>query len=189
MLGETHHLSRKRSATYLHSEGYISWPLVISLRIADWGRCRKMANTANVQDHGEFWRPPLETRHEDIAAAPAENCARCGTQFVAGSRFCHICGTAREPQFVAHHVPWARLLDVHRMQTRLGLSLASMIAFVLGVICTLAAIGTGLIYTTSTVLDWQAVQIWRIEWLLAAVVALLAGILLRKAGGSVNKSD
>jgi len=149
----------------------------------------KMANTANVQDHGEFWRPPLETRHEDIAAAPTENCARCGTEFVASSRFCHICGKAREPQFVAHRVPWARLLDVHRMQTRLGLSLASMIAFVLGVICALAAIGTGLIYTTSTVLDWQAVQVWRIEWLLAAVVALLAGILLRKAGGSINKSD
>jgi hypothetical protein len=75
------------------------------------------------------------------------------------------------------------------MQTRLGLSLASMIAFVLGVICALAAIGTGLIYTTSTVLDWQAVQVWRIEWLLAAIVALLASILMRKAGGSVNKSE
>lgn len=189
MLGETRPLSRKRNATYLHSEGYISWPLVIGLRIAGREGVVKMANTANVQDHGEFWRPPLETRHEDIAAAPTENCARCGTQFVTGSRFCHICGTAREPQLVARRAPWARLLDVHRMQTRLGLSLASMIAFVLGVICALAAIGTGLIYTTSTVLDWQAVQIWRIEWLLAAIVALLAGILLRKAGGSINKSE
>ena len=74
------------------------------------------------------------------------------------------------------------------MQTRLGLSLASMIAFVLGVICALAAIGTGLIYTTSTVLDWQAVQVWRIEWLLAAIVAFLAGILL-KAASSAKRSE
>ena len=43
--------------------------------------------------------------------------------------------------------------------------------------------GTGLVYTAATVLDWQAVQIWRIEWLLAAIAAFLAGILLRAAGG------
>jgi hypothetical protein len=35
-------------------------------------------------------------------------------------------------------------------------------------------------YTAATVLDWQAVQIWRIEWLLASAAAFLAGILLKK---------
>jgi len=53
----------------------------------------------------------------------------------------------------------------------------------------LAAVGTGLVYTASTVLDWQAVQIWRIEWLLAAVVAFLGGILLKIASGSEDKQD
>jgi cytosine/uracil/thiamine/allantoin permease len=70
------------------------------------------------------------------------------------------------------------------MQERLGLPLASVLALFVGVICALAAVGTGLIYTATTVLDWQAVQIWRIEWLLAAIVAFLAGILLKAAGGA-----
>jgi len=149
-----------------------------------------MANTAsNVHDHGEFWRPALETRQEAVPTVQTESCARCGTELIAGSRFCHLCGKARKAQFVAHRIPWDRVLDVHRMQGRLGLPLASLVALVAGVICTLAAIGTGLIYTASTALDWQAVQIWRIEWLLAAVVALLAGILLKTVGYSKDKQD
>lgn len=147
-----------------------------------------MANTAsNIHDHGEFWRPPLETRQESVPIAQTESCARCGTELIAGSRFCHICGKALKLQFVVHRIQWARLLDVHRIEERLGLPLASLVALVAGVICTLAAIGTGLIYTANTTLDWQAVQIWRIEWLLAAVVALLAGILLKTVGGSKDK--
>lgn len=149
-----------------------------------------MANTVgNVQDHGEFWSPPLETRHEALPTVQSESCARCGTELGAGSRFCHVCGTKRERRAAAHRFRWAPLLDVRRMQERLGLPLASLVAFIVGVICTLAAIGTGLVYTASTVLDWQAVQIWRIEWLLAAVVAFLAAILLKTAGGSKDKQD
>jgi hypothetical protein len=30
-------------------------------------------------------------------------------------------------------------------------------------------------------LDWQAVQLWRIEWLLGATASFLAGILLKKS--------
>ncbi len=143
-----------------------------------------MANTASdVHDHGEFWRPPLETQHEAVPTVQTESCARCGTEFVAGSRFCHVCGAKREPQFAARRIQWARFLDIHRMQEWLGLPLASVVALIVGIICTLAAIGTGLVYTATTVLDWQAVQIWRIEWLLAAVAAFLAGILLKAAGG------
>jgi len=149
-----------------------------------------MANTAsNIHDHGEFWRPALETRQEAVPTLQSESCARCGMELIAGSRFCHICGKARKLQFVAHRIHWARLLDVHRMQERLGLPLASLVALAAGVICTLAAIGTGLVYSAGTMLDWQAVQVWRIEWLLAAVVAFLAGILLKTAGGSKDKQS
>jgi hypothetical protein len=123
------------------------------------------------------------------AAMQAETCARCNTEYVAGSRYCHMCGTARKTQSPENRIAWAGLLDVHRLQAWFGLSVLSMLAFMIGIICALAAIGTGLLYTTTTVLDWQAVQIWRIEWLLAAVVALLAGILLRKAGGFTEKQD
>jgi hypothetical protein len=112
-----------------------------------------------------------------------ESCARCGTEYVAGSRFCHVCGIERAPQAAVRRFPWARFLNILRLQERLGLPLASVIALSVGMLCTLAAIGTGLVYTAATVLDWQAVQIWRIEWLLAAIAAFLAGILLRAAGG------
>jgi len=111
-----------------------------------------------------------------------ESCTRCGTEYVAGSRFCHVCGAERAPQAAARHFQWARFLNILRLQERLGLPLASVIALSVGILCTLAAIGTGLLYTAATVLDWQAVQIWRIEWLLAAIAAFLAGILLKVAG-------
>jgi len=143
-----------------------------------------MANTAsNVHDHGEFWRPPLGTRQEAMTGIQTESCAGCGTEYIAGSRFCHACGIERAPQAAAHHFQWARFLNIPRLQERLGLPLASVIALSVGTLCTLAAIGTGLVYTAATVLDWQAVQIWRIEWLLAAIAAFLAGILFKAAGG------
>jgi len=68
-----------------------------------------MANTAsNVHDHGEFWRPALETRQETVPTAQAEGCARCGTEFIADAHFCHICGTARKPLLAARRIQWAR---------------------------------------------------------------------------------
>ena len=144
-----------------------------------------MANTiSDVRDHGEFWRPPLETR-EQTMAIEAESCPRCRNDFVVGSRFCHVCGTQRQDQLAIRRVQWARFFGIHRL---LGLPIASVISLSVGVICALAAIGTGLIYTATTVLDWQAVQVWRIEWLLAAIVSFLAGILL-KGGGSTKDSE
>ena len=76
---------------------------------------------------------------------------------------------------------WAQILDFTRIREGLGLSVGSLIAFIVGIGCVIAAIATGFMFTAATVLDWQAVQIWRIEWLLAAAAALLAGILLKKA--------
>jgi hypothetical protein len=43
-------------------------------------------------------------------------------------------------------------------------------------------LATGVIYKTGTLADWQAMQIWRIEWLLGASAALLAAILLKRPG-------
>jgi hypothetical protein len=48
----------------------------------------------------EFWRPPSPMTVEDVLArettpAMAEACARCGTEFLLGSRFCHSCGGRR----------------------------------------------------------------------------------------------
>lgn len=143
-----------------------------------------MGDIASNVEHGEFWRPPMETRREAVPQVQSEGCARCGTDFVPGSRFCHVCGAERQPEFASPRFRWARFLEIRRMQDYLGLPIISLVFFIVGVICALAAIGTGLVFTANTVLDWQAVQVWRIEWLLAAVVAFLAAILLTRAGGA-----
>ena len=74
----------------------------------------------------------------------------------------------------------ARLLDWQVIRLGLGLPAASLIAFIAGLMCLAAAIATGLVFTAATVLDWQAVQIWRVQWLLGAAAAFLAGILLKR---------
>ncbi len=54
----------------------------------------------------EFWRPPSPVVAEEMVvreAIPtmAETCARCGTEFLLGSRFCHSCG-GRRPEATSH---------------------------------------------------------------------------------------
>ena len=56
----------------------------------------------------------------------------------------------------------------------------ALVFFVVGVACALAAIAVGFLYTANTVLDWQAVQLWRIEWLLGSAASFLAAIALKK---------
>ena len=62
-----------------------------------------------------------------------------------------------------------------------GLSTAALIAFLFGIACMIGAAAIGFVFSARTVLDWQAVQLWRIEWLLGAVAAFVAGCLLRPA--------
>ena len=44
----------------------------------------------------------------------------------------------------------------------------------------------GAIYSVQTLADFQAIQSWRMQWLLAALVAFVAGILLKQAGSKVK---
>lgn len=71
-------------------------------------------------------------------------------------------------------------LDLSAATRAMGQTIGSLIALILGVMCLIAAAVTGYIYTVTTVLDWQAVQIWRIEWLLASLAMFAAGILLKR---------
>ncbi len=148
----------------------------------------------------EFWRPPVLAPPVALtpAAAPGmtEVCDRCETEFIPGSRFCHVCGGQRSEQATKHPVTtwmqevltWARHLEFHNIERwtvglrqRLGLPTASLVSFGIGLACVAGAIGVGLIFTVQTTLDWQAVQVWRIEWLLGASASFLAGILLKKS--------
>lgn len=136
----------------------------------------------NVQQ--EYWRPPAQPAVSMEAPSTMRGqltCDQCGTEFVMGSRFCHVCGAEREPLVGASTAGrWAQLLDFNRIREALGLSIGSLIAFIAGIACVSAAVATGFVYTAATVLDWQAVQVWRIEWLLAATASFLAGILLKR---------
>ncbi|HWR36419.1 MAG TPA: zinc ribbon domain-containing protein [Clostridia bacterium] len=135
-------------------------------------------------DTQEYWRPAQPPR-TNLNASPTEVlCANCGTEYALGARFCHVCGAERETQMGMGGVrpAFSRMLDFDQIKERLGMSSASLVLMVVGFACALAAMLTGVIYTANTVLDWQAVQIWRIEWMLAALVAFGAAILLRKSG-------
>jgi len=59
-----------------------------------------------------------------------------------------------------------------------GLPLPSLISFLIGLGCVVAALLVGLL-TAKTLVDWQAIQFYRVEWLLAATASFVAGILLR----------
>lgn len=138
----------------------------------------------------EFWQAPrgnaaLQTPSPEpvplpVRPRPGEVCARCETEFVLGSRFCHVCGLARSSQHSALAQRLQQALDLGQIRRHLGLSAGAFLAFLLGVICLAAAMGTGLVFNAMTVLDWEAVQLWRIQWLLAAAAAFLAGIMLKR---------
>jgi hypothetical protein len=140
----------------------------------------------------------------------SSTCSGCGAEFMIGSRFCHACGVARvEKSFAAQaettalglleetvtwvrtaasdlaprgfYLPrWLRYLHFHEIKRWVGLPTAAFVAFMVGVGCVAGAIGVGLVYKASNLSEFQAVQLWRIEWLVAATAAFVAGILLKK---------
>ena len=78
-----------------------------------------------------------------------------------------------------HFPAWMRHLHFHEIKSRVGLPTGSLIAFVIGLACVAGALLVGLL-TAKTLVDWQAIQYYRAEWLLAATASFVAGILLKK---------
>ncbi len=137
-----------------------------------------MSEVVNQVQH-EFWRPP--TSEVAIGHDRSETCHDCGTEFIVGSRFCHTCGTSRPGLAAAHTIEIPGLTEIVALGTRLGLTTPSLVAFLFGVFCLVGALGVGIIFAARTALDWQAIQLWRIEWLLAAIAGFGAGCLLKKS--------
>jgi cytosine/uracil/thiamine/allantoin permease len=103
--------------------------------------------------------------------------------YAPGARYCSFCGGPREP-LNAEPQPKSQpdiLRDGAKFWRRAGLSVPAIVCLVSALVFAVAALLTGVIYKEETLVDWQAVQTWRIQWLLGAVVALLAGILLKKS--------
>ena len=96
------------------------------------------------------------------------------------SYFCHVCGRERRGPAAALNLGWTRYLEVHNLKANLGLSTISFTAFLVGAACLLAALMIGMIYNVQNFGDFQALQFWRVQWLLGAVAAFVAGILLKR---------
>ncbi|MBZ5542508.1 MAG: zinc ribbon domain-containing protein, partial [Acidobacteriia bacterium] len=135
----------------------------------------------------EYWRPALDDErpqeHRRAVSPSTTACAECGADLAAGARFCPTCGAERDSRRV--HVAAGRgtaagWLDFQQIKSAFGLSTGSLLAFFAGMICAVAAIATGFVFSATTLVDWQAVQVWRVEWLLAAITAMLVGLLLKK---------
>jgi len=142
-----------------------------------------MAEVAHGAQH-DFWRPPAPTAVPEAAshADLMETCDRCKAEFIVGSRYCHNCGATRTDLIPAsRRVQALSLLQLGSIAEQLELSTGAFVAFVLGIFCVLGAIAVGVVYSARTPLDWQAIQLWRIEWLLAAVAAFVAGCLLKRS--------
>lgn len=75
---------------------------------------------------------------------------------------------------------WVHYLHFHEIKRWVGLPTAALIAFMIGLGCVAGAIVVSIVYRASNLAEFQAIQMWRIEWLLAATASFVAGILLKK---------
>ncbi len=75
---------------------------------------------------------------------------------------------------------WLHYLHFHEIKRWAGLPTGALIAFIMGLGCMIGVLGVSLFYKASNLAEFQAIQMWRIEWLLAATASFVAGILLKK---------
>ena len=136
-----------------------------------------MASAADQAQH-DFWRPPVAATAVVGQERPAT--CRCGTEFIVSSLYCHACGAKRPDLTATRTIEIPGLTELTTFGERLGLTTPSVVAFLLGVFCVVGALAVSVFFSARTVLDWQAIQLWRIEWLLGAVAAFLAGSVLKK---------
>jgi hypothetical protein len=138
-----------------------------------------MAEAADQAQH-EFWRPPMTAAKAHAHTERVATCIRCGTEFIVSSLYCHACGASRPDSESASALEIPGVAELVRLSERLELKIPALIAFLAGVLCVVGALSVGVFFSARSVLDWQAIQLWRIEWLVAAVAAFAAGLLLKK---------
>jgi hypothetical protein len=137
-----------------------------------------MAEAANQAGH-DFWRPPMSASEVLVHPERTATC-RCGSEFIVSSLYCHACGAKRPGLNASRTFEIPGRTELASLGERLGLTTPAVSAFVLGIFCIVGALGVSLFFSARTLLDWQAIQLWRIEWLLAAVASFVAGCLLKK---------
>jgi len=143
-----------------------------------------MAEAADQTQH-EFWRAPMPVSKavaKRVRSDERSATCRCGAEFIVSSQYCHVCGASRPDLGVSvvRTLSIPGLAELALLGERLGLTTPAFIAFLAGVLCMVGALAVSVFFSVRTVLDWQAIQLWRIEWLLAAVAAFVAGCLFKK---------
>ncbi len=78
---------------------------------------------------------------------------------------------------------WLHYLHFHEIKRWVGLPTAALVAFMVGLGCVVGALGVSFFYKASNLAEFEAIQMWRIEWLLAATASFVAGILLKRPSG------
>ena len=108
---------------------------------------------------------------------------------MVGAAFCHICGLGRHSSKAPQPSSWLRylapigVLEFSRVKDWLGLPTASLCAFLIGGAFLIVALCMGFM-TVHDFSDFEAIQLWRIQWLMSACAAFLAGILLKSRKSS-----
>lgn len=103
---------------------------------------------------------------------------------MVGAAFCHLCGTNRHRTNGAASRNWAKYfeflgaIDLAGVKNWFGLPLPSLCAFLVGIAFVIVALSVGLM-SVHDYSDFEAIQLWRMQWLVAACAAFLAGILLK----------
>jgi hypothetical protein len=82
---------------------------------------------------------------------------------------------------------WLKYLHFHEIKRWVGLPTGSLIAFLIGLGCVAGALAISLFYRATNLAEFQAIQMWRMEWLLAATASFVAGILLRSPSDGEHK--
>jgi hypothetical protein len=176
MLGLSMKLNLTRTNNWSSAPAALEWDV-------RFGRSQEVFMSEAVRDaHQEFWRPPLS--QPTAATNLAESCRRCGTEFMVGATFCHICGCSRHRTDLVssgswtRHLMFLRALEFASVKNWFGLPLPTLCAFLLGIAFLIVALAMGFVGVHDTS-DFEAVQLWRIQWLMVACASFLAGILLR----------
>lgn len=141
-----------------------------------------LSQDSNPSRKGPEYPPAIGVAERGDAAEPRRDiCHHCGTEFVVRSPFCRMCGWRAE-NYQVSELETNTKLDFRFLRRKMNLSTAALVCLIIGIGCLGAAISVGFIFSANTLVDWQAIQIWRIEWLLATSVAFIAGILLNRRG-------
>src|SRR5512140_569077 len=95
-----------------------------------------MSGAAHKYDQ-DYWRPPRSADaigpDETVSvASPALAGPDCGTEFIVGARYCHVCGDERKLAGGESRglIEW---MDFGRIQEAIGLPIASLVCLGLGI--------------------------------------------------------